>query len=150
MSTATNTRATTRRWLSAEQMRAMGFTPGGPEIDYGTTWGERHDVRVSFAPHRDRGDGYLYAHDPGTDRYLILAAQTTPALVEPVWLELLERTASPDGYLALAGLCGIGAHRGTARTWSVHRRGGGHVVRPGRRVGRPLAVLVGGEWPSIM
>ena len=104
MSTSTTAGATTQRWLSAEQMRAMGFTPTAPEIDYGTTWGERHDVRVFFAPHRDRDDGYLYAHDPSTDRYLILAAHTTPAQVEDVWRELLERTASPDGYLALAVL----------------------------------------------
>jgi hypothetical protein len=57
MSTATTTGVLTGRWLPAPEMRAMGFVPGGPEIDCGMRWGEGGTVRVSFAPHSDRPGG---------------------------------------------------------------------------------------------
>jgi hypothetical protein len=84
----------------------MGFEAAGPEIDYGMRWGERGDVRVSFAPHGDCTGGYLCAHDRSADRYLLLAAQTTAARVDAAWRELTACTSSPDGYLAFAVLDG--------------------------------------------
>jgi hypothetical protein len=104
MSTAATASVSTPRWLPSEQFRAMGFEPGGPEIDYGMRWGERGDIRVSFAPHGDHNGGFLYAHDPATDRCLLLAAHTTADRVGAAWRELISYTVSPDGYLALASL----------------------------------------------
>lgn len=92
------------QWMPAEAMRAQDFTPAGPEIDYGMRWGENRDVRVSYAPYADRNDGFLYAHDKGTDRYLLLAAHTTPDSVQAAWRELIGCTSAPDAYLALAAL----------------------------------------------
>jgi hypothetical protein len=90
--------------MSADEMRALGFAPDSPEIDYGVRWGEERNVRVSFAPHGDGNGGYLYAHDPGADRYLLLAAHTTAERADAAWHELVACSAAPDGYLAFAAL----------------------------------------------
>jgi hypothetical protein len=100
----TTSSAGTPRWLSGAELRAMGFEAGGPEIDYGMGWGERGDVRVSFAPLHGLEDGYLYAHDPADDRYLILAARTTRDQVDVAWRDLTACTSAPDAYVALASL----------------------------------------------
>lgn len=91
-------------WLPSAQFRALGFEPGGPEIDYGMCWGETGNVRVSFAPYGDRDGGFLYAHDPRTDQDLLLAAHTTAERVDAAWRELGADTHTPDGYLELASL----------------------------------------------
>jgi hypothetical protein len=106
MSTATTTGVLAGRWLPADEMRAIGFEPGGPEIDYGMRWGEERNIRVSYALHGDCPGGYLYAHDRDADRYLLLAAHTTPDQVDAVWRELVACTPSPDAYLAFASLDG--------------------------------------------
>jgi hypothetical protein len=103
MSTIASTTTLTGRWMPSEELQAMGFEPAGPEIDYGMRWGEHRNVRVSFAPHDDRG-GYLYAHDTAADRSLLLATHTTTSRVDAAWQELTASTSSPDGYLALAAL----------------------------------------------
>lgn len=97
------------RWLPSAQFRAMGFEPGAPEIDYGMRWGDSRNIRVSFAPYGDRDGGFLYAHDPGTDRDLLLAAHTTPERVDAASRDLTAATASPDGYLAFVSLAHDGA-----------------------------------------
>jgi hypothetical protein len=94
MSTATPTGVLTGRWMPADEMPAMGFVRGGPEIDYGMRWGEGRNVRVSFAPHGDCPGGYLYAHDRSADRCLLLAAHTTPDQVGAAWQELSRITVS--------------------------------------------------------
>jgi hypothetical protein len=104
MSRVADTDVLTARWLAADEMRALGFVPGGPEVDFGLRWGERKNIRVSFAPLEGSASGYLYAHDPTLDRYLLLAARTTVDQVDAAWCELLACSASPDGYLALAAL----------------------------------------------
>lgn len=95
---------TSTGWTTAEELSALGFSPAGPEIDYGMRWGEHHCVRVSYAPHADQPDGYLYAHDRASDRYLLLAAHTTPQAVDAAWRELNACTTAPDAYVALAAL----------------------------------------------
>lgn len=104
MSTATLPEAARLGWMPAEELQALGFTPGGPEIDYGMRWGETRAVRVSFAPYAERDGGYLYAQDRGTGRCLLLASDTTADKVDAAWRELTAATAEPDGYLALAAL----------------------------------------------
>jgi hypothetical protein len=104
MSASTSADASNRRWLPANEMRAIGFSPGGPEIDYGMRWGPRRDIRVSFAPCGDDERGFLYAHDPRSDRYQLLAAHTTRDRVDAAWRELMACTESPEDYLALAAL----------------------------------------------
>jgi hypothetical protein len=104
MSTALDRDPNTPHWMSADELRAIGFQPGGPETDYGMRWGEQHDVRVSFAPYGDRTGGYLYAYQRSDDRYLLLATNVTPDRVDAAWHELTACTSSPDGYLALAAL----------------------------------------------
>jgi hypothetical protein len=104
MSASTTTSHANRRWLSAAEFHGLGFEPTRPEIDFGMTWGDHHQVRVSFAPYGDGEDGFLYAYDRSADRYLLLAAHTQADRVQAVWHELLERTAAPDGYLAFAVL----------------------------------------------
>jgi hypothetical protein len=105
MSMITSTaHAAATRWLPSAQFRAMGFEPGGPEIDCGMRWGDARTVRVSFAPYGGRDDGFLYAHDPSTDRDLLLVAHATLEQVDAAWRELNGTTASTDGYLALASL----------------------------------------------
>jgi hypothetical protein len=106
MSTAIAAHELVRRWVSADEMRALGFAPGGPEIDYGLRWGEQWNVRVSFAPYGDGVGGYLYAHDRAVDRYLVLAAHTTADRVDAAWHELIACAAGSDGYLAFATLDG--------------------------------------------
>ena len=101
MSTVTTPRP---HWMPAEELKDLGFTPGGPEIDYGMRWGEQQCVRVSYAPHIEHDDGYLYAYDGAIDRYLVLAAHTTPHAVEAAWRELTACTSAPDAYLAFAAL----------------------------------------------
>jgi hypothetical protein len=104
MSIASNGGEEAPRWLPTGELRALGYVPGGPETDYGLRWGESEDVRVSFAPHRNRPGGFLYAHDPRTDRCLLLAAQTTREQVDTAWHQLITESTAPDGYLALAAL----------------------------------------------
>jgi hypothetical protein len=94
----------TPHWMPAQELRALGFEPAGPEIDYGMRWGEQQCVRVSYAPHAERNDGYLYAYDRVSDRYLLLATHTTPQTVDAAWRELNACTTAPDAYLALAAL----------------------------------------------
>lgn len=94
----------TSGWLPGDALAALGFTPGGPETDYGMRWGEEHNVRVSFAPHLDREDGFLYARNAVTGRYLLLARHTTVNQAQAAWEEISARTTSPDGYLAFASL----------------------------------------------
>src|SRR5437868_10082516 len=104
MSAASGSQGSDARWMAVGEMHALGFDQVTPEIDYGTSWGEQGQVRVSFAPHADRDGGFLYAYDRAADRYLVLAGQTTPDQVEGVWRELLDRMSMPDGYLVLSVL----------------------------------------------
>jgi hypothetical protein len=90
--------------MPARELRALGFEPGGPEIDFGMRWGEQQCVRVSFAPYAERDDGYLYAYDRASDRYLVLAEHTTAQAVDAAWRELNACTTAPDAYLALVAL----------------------------------------------
>lgn len=92
----------TQGWIDADQLRAEGFVPTGPERDYGMRWGETHAIRVSWAPREDAG--FLYAHNRETDKYLLLADRTTPEQVDGAWRELLRLDGLPDAYLAFAGL----------------------------------------------
>jgi hypothetical protein len=91
-------------WMPGAELRDLGFIAAGPEIDYGMRWGEERSVRVSYAPQADLEHGFLYAYDKLRDRYLVLAAHTTPHAVQVAWSELEACTASPDAYLALASL----------------------------------------------
>jgi len=95
------------RWLPPAELRAAGFIPGGPEIDYGMNWGDSGAVRVSYAPRAGEGPGFLYAHDSRADRYLLLAPATTERQVDAAWRELQPFLGVPDAYLALASV----AHR---------------------------------------
>jgi hypothetical protein len=104
MSIASNGAEEASGWLPAAEFGTLGFVPGGPETDYGMRWGEREDIRVSFAPHRDRPGGFLYAHDPRTDRFLLLVADTTRQQVDTAWRQLLGETKAPHAYLALGAL----------------------------------------------
>ena len=88
-------------------MRAAGFTPFGPEIDFGMRWGEHGTVRISFAPVEAHGRGFLYAYDSRADRYLVLASATTERQVEAAWRELQPFLDVPEAYLAFAAV----AHR---------------------------------------
>jgi hypothetical protein len=90
-------------WMPADRMRDLGFTPAGPETDYGMQWGENRAVRVSYAPHADRDDGFVYAYDGKSERYLVLAPHTTPEAVQAAW-RLTDCTSAPDAYVALAAL----------------------------------------------
>jgi hypothetical protein len=103
MTTAATAGVLTGRWMSGDELRALGFAPSGPEIDYGMGWGEGHDVRVSLAPQADRG-GFLYAHDRTADRYMLLAAHTTAEQVEAAWQELIACAPCPDAFLAFTAL----------------------------------------------
>lgn len=101
MSTAA---ADTTHWMSPEGMRNLGFPRTGPEVDYGTGWGHNHSIRVSYSPYAGADDGFLYAYNKISDRYLLLAAHTTPAAVEAAWRQLNAGTPAPEAYLAFAAL----------------------------------------------
>ena len=96
-----------RLWMTSSAMRAAGFTPSGPEIDFGMRWGEHGTVRVSFAPVEAHGRGFLYAYDSGANRYLVLAPATTERQVEKARRELQPYLDVPEAYLALTAV----AHR---------------------------------------
>lgn len=104
MSATTSVDALGPIWLPAAEFRALGFRADGPEVDFGMRWGEGANVRVSYAPRRDQDSGFLYAHDAGSDRYLLLAAHTTAAEVDAAWHQLIECSQAPDAYLALTSL----------------------------------------------
>lgn len=104
MTSTATTSTVTGRWMTAEEMQALGYVAGGREIDYGMRWGEDLSTRVSFAPYRDQNVGFLYAVDHTNDRYLMLASHTTHEQVQAAWQELLSCTNSPDAHLALAAL----------------------------------------------
>lgn len=115
-----NVTTTTPRWIPADELRARGFTPAGPEIDYGMRWGQQQCVRVSYAPYADQNEGYLYAYDRASERYLLLATHTTPQAVDAAWRELNACPTAPDAYLAFAALDQQPLAFGDARTLLLH------------------------------
>lgn len=105
MSTSLDTRTSdTLTWITADELCALGFAPGGPETDLGMRWGSSATIRASYAPHIDRSGGYLYAHDPSTDRYALLCPETTRDAVDSAWRLVLESPDLEDGHLALADI----------------------------------------------
>jgi hypothetical protein len=75
-------------------------------MDFGMRWGPRHDIRVSYAPYRDAahaGRGFLYAHQPSTDRYAMLHPDTTAEHVDTAWTAALRTRPAgtePSDFLA--------------------------------------------------
>jgi hypothetical protein len=92
------------QWITTAHLAAQGYRSGGPELDFGANWGEHHTVRVSFAPHAERPDGYLYAHDRSTDRVAVLCPATTAGAVDQAWNMVLGDPPMSDGHLLLADI----------------------------------------------
>ena len=84
-------------WIPADAWAARGLHEHGPEMDFGMRWGPRHDIRVTYAPYRDlahAGRGFLYAHQPSTDRYAMLHPDTTAEHVDTAWTATLRTRAA--------------------------------------------------------
>lgn len=96
--------AQSETWIPAETFLALGYRPAGPEIDYSLRSGLEGRIRVSFSPFRDRDGGFIYAHDPATDSYRLLHADTTRDRAEIAWNMLSEITSNPDAYLGIGAL----------------------------------------------
>jgi hypothetical protein len=83
-----NTGQTEPLWIPGDAWAARGLHAHGPEMDFGMRWGPRHDIRVTYAPYRDTvhaGRGFVYTHQPRTDRYAMLHPDTTAEHVDTAW-----------------------------------------------------------------
>jgi hypothetical protein len=81
-------------WLTAAQWESIGGNQHGPEMDYGLRWGATSDIRVSYSPFiisGQRGRGRLYAYDPVSDRYAVLAPNLSAVEAEVTWAHLTDR-----------------------------------------------------------
>jgi hypothetical protein len=84
-------------WIPADAWAARGLHEHGPEMDFGLRWGPGHDIRVSYAPYRHpahAGRGFLYAHQPSTDRYTMLHRDTTAEHVDTAWTAAIRTRAA--------------------------------------------------------
>jgi hypothetical protein len=81
-------------WMSPQDWQAMSGAGSGPESDYGMRWGIDQNVRVSYAPFTGagwEGSGRLYAFEPSSARYALLADVTTQSEVDAAWDWLVAR-----------------------------------------------------------
>jgi hypothetical protein len=109
------------RWMRKDDLAAMGYSAGGVEVDYGMRWGVDKNIRVSYAPYADpeRDGGFLYAYEPGSDRYALLRPDTTPEQVDAVWT--LTMTRSPISRASYVELAGLIADEGQVSTTQAQR-----------------------------
>lgn len=91
-------------WVTEHDFALAGFTPSGPETDYGMRWGERESIRVSFAPQSGPDLGYLYAHDRQIGRVQLIVADANRAEVDDAWNLLRDLPKFEHSYRAFAAL----------------------------------------------
>lgn len=90
-------------WVGPIAFQQLLAHHDGVDHDLGTTWGPRHDVRISHHRPHDGTTGLLYAYDRTWDEYVVLAAHATFAVAERVYRRALDR----DPHLGLADVLTI-------------------------------------------